>query len=92
MDTVVGYVTYIFDHNTVKIHITHQDSGNKKVYSLEEKLRIADWGTLEKYKGVIDVKISLIYNLLCKKVSVKVLNRDTVGLLGKVQILPDLAA
>ena len=24
MDTVVGYVTYIFDHNTVKIHITHQ--------------------------------------------------------------------
>ncbi len=92
MDTVVGYVTYIFDDNTVKIHITHQDSGNKKIYSSEEKLRIADWETLEEYKGVIDVKISLIYYLLCKKVSVKVLNKDTVGLLGKVEILPDLAA
>ena len=29
VDTIFGYVTYIYDDNTVKIHVTEQEISNK---------------------------------------------------------------
>ncbi len=92
MDTIVGYVTYVFDDSTVKIHITHQYPENKNLYLPEEKLKITGLDGFRDTEKAIGVKISLIYELLCKKISVKVLRRDQLGLLGKIKILPEFIA
>ncbi len=89
MDTIVGYVTYVFDDGTVKIHITHQCPENKKQYFPEENLKIAGLEGTSVAKNNFGVKISLIYKLLCKKISVKILRRSRSELLGKVEVLPE---
>lgn len=88
MDTIFGYVTYIFDDNTVKVHVTEQKFSNSRRYALEENIKITDWEILEAYKGVYDVRISLIYNLLHRKVRVEVLDWNILeGIDGKMTIL-----
>ena len=59
MDTIFGYVTYIYDDNTVKVYITDSKISNGHQYSTEEKIKITDWGILEKNKGVYDIRIEL---------------------------------
>lgn len=90
MDTIFGYVTYIFDDHTVKVHVTDQKISNTHVYGEEENVRINQWKLLESYKGDYDVRISLIYNLLHRKVRVEVLGTNNeFSLNGKMTILPE---
>ena len=92
MDTIVGYVTYVFDDSTVKIHITNQCPENENHYFTEEKLKISSLDGIRETENGFGVKISLIYKLLCKKISVKVLRRGQAGLIGKVEVLPEYVA
>lgn len=90
MDTIFGYVTYIYDDNTVRVHITDQNSISGYQYSVEEKITIEDWKSLQNYKGVYDIRISLIYNLLHRKVQVDVIGLNKIdGLNGKMTILSE---
>lgn len=92
MDTIFGYVTYIYDDNTVKVHVTDQVLSNAQSYGSEEKVRIKAWDNLAPYKGVFDIRISLIYNLLHRKVRVDIdQNKGLEGVYGQVTILSDLA-
>jgi len=91
VDTIFGYVTYIYDDNTVKIHVTEQEISNKQAYDSEEKVRIKAWDNLAAYKGVYDIRISLIYNLLHRKVRVDIDDIDRMeGIYGQVTILSGL--
>ncbi len=93
MDTIFGYVTYIFDDDTVKVNVTDQKISNTREYQLEENVRIEDWSRRKVFKGVYDLRISLIYNLLHRKVRVEVLDWDfDEGINGKMTILTDLNA
>jgi len=90
MDTIFGYVTYIFDDNTVKVNVTDQKISNTREYQTEENIKIKEWNPLQSYKDVLDVRISLIYNLLHRKVRVEILDWNNVeGINGKMTILPD---
>jgi hypothetical protein len=92
MDTIFGYVTYIYDDDTVMVHITDQKSISGYKYSDDEKITISDWKSLNNYKGVYDIRISLIYNLLHRKVQVDVIGLNKInGLNGKMTILSDSA-
>ena len=93
MDTLVGYVTYIFDDHTVKVHIIDQAISNQHSYAPEEKVRVLEWKSLERYADTYDLRAALIDHLLYKKIRVKVDRMDSVlGLEGQVEILPENAA
>jgi hypothetical protein len=90
VDTIFGYVTYIYDDNTVKVHVTDKELSNRQDYGVEEKVRIKAWDNLVSYKGVYDIRISLIYNLLHRKVRVDIAENDRMeGIYGDVTILSE---
>ena len=90
MDTIFGYVTYIYDDHTVMVHLTDQKSISGYKYSVDEKITISDWKSLKNFKGVYDIRIALIYNLLHRKVQVDVIGLNKIdGLNGKMTILSD---
>ena len=92
MDTLVGYVTYIFDDHTVKVHIVDQAISNQRSYAPEERLRVQGWEALA-IENEQDLKAVLMHHLLYKKIRVKVDRMDTVlGLEGEVEVLPEYAA
>ncbi len=90
MDTIFGYVTYIYDDNTVKVYITDSKITNGHQYAKEEKVKLLDWRITDKSKGTYDLRINLIYNLLHRKVRVDVMGLNTLdGINGRVTILSD---
>lgn len=90
MDTLVGYVSFVFDAETIKLNITQRDRRNKFVYEDEEKVKLSHNSTSEpesmELRSIADHK--LIDKLLYKKILVKVEKRDPFEtLVGKVSVL-----
>lgn len=88
MDTLVGYVSYVFDAETVKLIITQQDNQNEFTYDSEEKVKLSDYLACEgssKWRSIADIK--LVDDLLFKKIEVKIEKRDPYELTGKISEL-----
>lgn len=88
MDTLVGYVSYVFDAETISLKIVQQDRHNKFVYDSEEKVKLSNavqnkytspWRSIADY-GLID-------QLLYKKIEVKVEKRDSFEIIGSANVL-----
>jgi len=88
MDILVGYVSFVFDAETIKLKIIQQDQKNKFVYDSEEKVKLSNamhtsfsspWRSIADY-GLID-------QLLYKKIEVKVEKRDPFGITGRANVL-----
>ena len=86
---MIGYVTFVFDDQTVKIQITQQDRRNRYRYNIEEKVKIADNnGTRQDAVLRSIASHSLIEALLYKKIRVEVFERDSLeSLVGKINVL-----
>ena len=88
MDTLVGYVSYVFDSETIKLRVTQQDHRNEFVYESEEKVKLSNHISLQNsatWRSIADIK--LIEDLLFKKIELKVEERNTYELIGQVSIL-----
>jgi len=88
MDTLVGYVSFVFDAETIKLKVVQQDRENKFVYDSEEKVKLSNaiqdrlsspWRSIADY--------SLIDQLLYKKIEVKVEKRDPFEIIGSANVL-----
>jgi len=88
MDTLVGYVSFVFDAETIKLEIVQQNLQNKFVYDSEEKVKLSNalqnsysspWRSIADY-GLID-------QLLYKKIEVKVEKRDRFEIVGSANVL-----
>jgi hypothetical protein len=88
MDTLVGYVSYVFDAETIKLRVTSQDHGNEFVYDSEEKVRLINYNSYETssaWRSIADIR--LIEELLYKKIELKVEKRNSYELIGQISIL-----
>jgi len=89
MDTLVGYVSYIFDENTIKLKVTQQDQKNEFIYENEETVKLIDIDPGDNelvLRSIANRK--LIEELLYKKIQVEVMDRDVFqSIIGKVNIL-----
>jgi hypothetical protein len=88
MDTLVGYVSFVFDSETIKLRITQQDQRNQFIYDNEEKVRLSNlmipmstpnWRSIANHQ--------LIDELLYKKVKVVVEKKDPFEIIGKANVL-----
>lgn len=88
MDTLVGYVSFVFDAETIKLKVVQQDRENKFVYDSEEKVKLSNaiqdrlsspWRSIADY-GLID-------QLLYKKIEVKVEKKDPFEIIGSANVL-----
>jgi hypothetical protein len=88
MDTLVGYVSFVFDAETISLKIIQQDNKNKFEYESEEKVKLSNalqntysspWRSIADY-GLID-------QLLYKKIEVKVEKKDPFEITGRANVL-----
>jgi hypothetical protein len=88
MDTLVGYVSFVFDAETISLKIVNQDRHNKFVYDSEEKVRLSN-AVQDKYsspwRSIADY--GLIDQLLYKKIEVKVEKRDSFEIVGSANVI-----
>lgn len=88
MDTLVGYVSYVFDSETISLKIVQQDQHNKFVYESEEKVKLSN-AARDRYsspwRSIADY--SLIDQLLYKKIEVKVEKRDPFEIVGSANVI-----
>ena len=88
MDTLVGYVSFVFDSETIKLKITQQDQDNKFVYNSEEKVKLSNASAtdhLSSWRSIADY--NLIDKLLYKKIKLKVEKRDPMEITGQASIV-----
>ena len=88
MDTLVGYVSFVFDSETIKLKITQQNKHNQSKYDSEEKVKLSNILTdamLSNWRSIADIQ--LIDKLLYKKIEVKVEKRDSLELVGTASLL-----
>ena len=88
MDTLVGYVSFVFDSETIKLKITQQDKDNQFKYDNEEKVKLSNILTdamSSNWRSIADIQ--LIDKLLYKKVEVKIEKRDSLELVGSASLL-----
>ena len=88
MDTLIGYVSFIFDAETIKLKIIQQGQRNKYQYDSEELIRLSDVsskGPVSTLRSIADQ--SLIDSLLYKKIKVEVVKRDPFEITGIVNVL-----
>ena len=88
MDVLVGYVSFVFDAETIKLKITQQDRDNKFVYNSEEKVRLSNASStsgIASWRSIADY--NLIDKLLYKKIRVRVEKRDPLEIIGQASIL-----
>jgi len=89
MDTLVGYVSYVFDENTIKLKVTQQDHKNEFVYESEETVKLFDIDPGDNKMALRSIaNHRLIEELLFKKIHVEVMARDVFqSIIGKINIL-----
>ena len=89
MDTLIGYVSYVFDENTIKLKVTQQDHKNEFVYETEETVKLFNKDPEEDEMALRNIADqSLIEELLFKKIHVQVMARDIFqSIIGKVNII-----
>ena len=88
MDILVGYVSYVFDAETIKLIVTQQDHGNEFVYEDEEQVKLINYNPFETsstWRSIADIK--LIEDLLYKKIELKVEKRNSNQLIGQISVL-----
>lgn len=88
MDTLIGYVSFIFDAETIKLKIIQQGHRNKHQYDNEELIRLSDVsskGSVSPLRSIADH--TLVDSLLYKKIEVKVVKKDPFEITGKVNVL-----